>query len=97
LLPFCYPNVSGAVYRGVDRGVNLRRGVLLHSWQDMAIKVQCDPDTRMPEALLRNLRVNAARQKLCCVSVPQVVKPNAREIARLSREADKFMREAVRL
>jgi hypothetical protein len=22
--PFCYPNVSGAVYRGADRGVNLR-------------------------------------------------------------------------
>ena len=31
------------------------------------------------------------------VRVPQVVKPNARQIARLSEQADKFVSEAVRL
>ena len=30
MLPFCYPNVSGAVYRGADRGVNLRRAEKRH-------------------------------------------------------------------
>jgi hypothetical protein len=51
----------------------------------------------MAEPLLGDLGVNAACEKMRRVRMPQVVEPDARQITGLGREADKFMREAVRL
>jgi hypothetical protein len=49
----------------------------------------------MAEALLRHLRVNTGRKKMRRMRVPQVVKPDPREIARLGHQPDEFMREAI--
>ena len=59
LLPFQF---RGLVYGRPERGVNLRRRVLLHPRQHVAVKIERDADARMPEPLLRDLRMDAARQ-----------------------------------
>jgi len=73
-----------SVYRGPDRGVNLGRRVLLHAGQDVAVEIERDPNARMPEALLRDLWVNAAGEQMRRVRVSQIVQSDGRQTARIA-------------
>jgi hypothetical protein len=54
------PNRFGApVYYILQIAVNARSGVFLHPRHDMRIKVHCDPDLRVPEALAGDLGMDA--------------------------------------
>jgi hypothetical protein len=84
----CYPFATQRlffVYRGADRRVNLGRSVLLHAGQDVTVEVEGDPYACMAEALLRHLWMNATREKLRRVRMPQVVKPDAGNISALAK------------
>jgi hypothetical protein len=97
LLPFCYRNAGRAVYSGPDRGVNLGRGIVLHAGQDMAVEVERDPNARMAKAFLRHLGVDPIRQKVRRVGVPQIMEPDAWQIASFPEQPNELMREAIRL
>lgn len=73
-------------------------GVLLHRRRDMAVKVERRADRRMPEALLRDLRMHASQQKLRCVAVAKIVETDPREVsAESSQEPRKLVNKALRL
>jgi hypothetical protein len=60
--------------------IELRHCLTPHSWRYMRIDVHRDRDCRMAQSLLYHLRMNAARQELRRMTVPEVVEANAREV-----------------
>jgi hypothetical protein len=97
LLPDCYRTSQLSVYGGAYRGVNLRRGVFLHPGQDVAVEVEGYAHSRMPKAFLRDLRVDAVREKMGRMRMPKVMKSYAAQIARLCEDTQELMGKTVRL
>jgi hypothetical protein len=80
LLPTLLPKTLGAlVYGSLQRRVNALNGIFLHPRQNMGIKVQRDPNATMAQTLAGNLWIDAARQHMGRVRVPQVVKSDPGE------------------
>jgi len=58
---------SKFVYGSTNGHVNLGGCILLHPGQNVTVKIERNADTRMAQALLRDLRMYPARKKLGCV------------------------------
>jgi len=71
------PNASAFLYGGPYRRVNFRRGVLLHTREDVAVKVERDPNSRMAQAFLGDLWVNPVCEHVGRVRVPEIMEPDA--------------------
>jgi hypothetical protein len=82
--------------RRLQRRVELRGRILLHSGQDVAVEIESRPHSRMPQPFAGNLGMDAQSQHVCCVGVPQVVKPDTRE-AGGADEVDPFVGDERRL
>ena len=65
-------------YRRCQRVPDFLRSLRAHSRQHMRVNVHRDRDRRVAKALLRHLRMNATRQHVRRMGVPQIVKANSR-------------------
>src|SRR6266550_5040223 len=95
MLPKLLPNRLWAALKG---GIDLRRGILLHRGGDVAIQVQGQRNGGVPEALLRNARMNTGHQELGSVRVAQIMKPKCRQVVHgaLADEFEKHVAEPER-
>ena len=66
---------------------DLGRCVLLHCRGDVAVKVERGCHRRMPEPLLRHLRMHPGEQEVPRVSMPKVVEAHTRNVLNAGNEA----------
>src|SRR5262245_57515542 len=70
---------NGFDYRARECRVNASNGIFLHSWDHVAVGVQCQADGSMAQPLGGNFRVYPGCQHVGCMRVTQVVEPQAWE------------------
>src|SRR5262249_2031276 len=83
-------------YSRSKRHVELSRGVFLHRRRDVAVEVKGHGYRRMPEALLRHLRMDAGLQELRRMAMAKIMKPNLWYIFDLPYGLAKLVRQAPR-
>lgn len=89
--------VGGALLqRGLHSLINRSRGLGLHTWKNVRVKIEGDPNLGMTEAFARDLRMDTGGEQLRGVRVAQVVQSHPLQAMSL-KEIGKRVREAVRL
>ena len=70
------PNAPGAlVYGSLQRFVNANYSIGLHSWQN--VRIHRNSYFAMAKPLAGHLGVDAVREHVCCVSVPEIVETDS--------------------
>jgi len=85
-----------ALYSVTQHSVNAIHRFGLHSRQHMGIKIDGDTDARMPQPLLRDLRMDAGLEHVRGMGMPQIMEADMTEPAP-PQELDKDMGKLARL